>query len=289
MNTDVQMPLAWRPLKAEIEEALARYSGDPRPWVKGRLRVLAVLLESPKASDAELAKGAEVKLSTAENLFRNWEQDGMKKALEGFGRPPEMTEQHLATLRELILSGELPSPEDVQRWISRKVLHLEKTDEAVPLARARALYHAATGNHRRRPKYAVSAEFIAELKLRRPNTATALLRIVKKRLSVRGAANRYGVDDSTLRYYLRQASNKKKATYLPRTFLPVFFDWCNRQKKVTVEGVRGYLREKGIKSKSERSIHRYIQDWKDFKRIPRRHWTCGGSKPRKGGASLGIK
>ena len=200
----------------------------------------------------------------------------MKKALEGFGRRPELTERDLDMLKRLIAAGELESAEAVQSWISEIVLQLEG-EELISIAKARALYRKALGIRRRRPEYAISAEFIKELKRSRPNVATALSLIVKNRISVRRAAYER-CDESTLRYYLRKAAEKKEPNYLSQAFLSRFYDWCDRQKKVTVERTRHYLVRRNIKNKSNRSIHRYIQGWKDARGIKRRHWTCGGSK-----------
>ena len=82
--------------------------------IRARLRVLSAQQKSPNASDAELAKRANVKLKTVENPFRDGEQNGMKKALEGFGRRPELSEKDLKTLKLLIEAGEFENLEAVQ-------------------------------------------------------------------------------------------------------------------------------------------------------------------------------
>jgi hypothetical protein len=267
----------WRPSKTELAKAVTLYARNPNYWVRARLRVLSALRKSPKASDAELAKGANVKVKTVANLFRSWEQDGMKEALEGFGRRPELSENDLEKLKLLIAVGKLKNPEEVQERISHTVLDLEP-GEVYPLAKADALYRKALGIWRHKPEYEVPAQFIKELRLSRPEVAEALAQIVTRRISVRGAANRYGGDESTLRYYLGKAAEKKEARHLSRAFLFALYDWCDRQKKVTVASVRGYLAQNDVRNRSDRSIHRYIQAWKDSRGIKRRSWTCGGSK-----------
>jgi transposase len=269
----------WRPTKSEIAEAQTWYRGRPKHWIKARLRVLSALQEFPRASEPQLAKRANVKLETVENLFRVWQEDGMKQALEGFGRPRELSKRDMLTLRQLLMAGELQDLEAVQKWISRDVLQLE-AGEVVSLAKAKALYRKALGIERSEPEYAVSAKLIKDLELRRPGIARALSQIVKKRISVRRAASEYGGDESTLRYYLRKAAMKRETGYVSRAFLSEFYNWCDRQEHVTVEGVRRYLGRQVQKAKSERSIHRYIQNWKDSRGVRRRHWTCGGSKWR---------
>jgi len=122
------------------------------------------------------------------------------------------------------------------------------------------------------------SKFVEGLELKNSKAAKGL-RLVKAGHSIRAAANQSHLDESSLRYHLKRSSANEEAKYITPAVLNQFFEWCDKQKeKVTVDQAQEWLRAHGIRGKSERSIHRYIQEWKDSRGKLRRHWSCGGSK-----------
>ena len=273
MDNGQKTRCGWRPSKAEIAKALSRYRNSPKPWVKARFRILMRLQRFPQASDKELARMSEAREPALQTLLRGWQQEGIE-AIGRFGRPPDLNEADLAGLKRY-LSTKPRTVRDAQRYISRCVLHAD-SDTAISLSRA-AFYCRKAGQRRKKRRHSVPSEYIEALRPRRPAIANALVRIVTDGLPVRTAAREIHGYDSTLRYHLKRGSRKSGAVQPPGAFLPGFFEWCDGQKHVGIAAVREYLRQIGIKHKSDRSLHRYIQRWKDDRGITRRTWSCGGS------------
>jgi len=264
---------SWRPSSDEVLRAIDLNAGKQGTWAESRLRVLSAVQSHPKAPDIDIARLARTKTSTVRNPFMNWKQDGIA-AVNRFGRPADLKEYDRRKLKELVSAGKLLNPPAVRAWVSQEVLHLAKTTE-IPLARARILYREAGGRKIR----VLASGLLDELKISRPVMAEALEQIVKNGLAVKATARRFNIKESTLRYYLRCGSKKKRVTHLTLEIHEALKRWCNRNRtNVRVEAVRAFLSTKGVHNKSSRSIHRYIQHWKDSKGIRRRHWSCGGSK-----------
>ncbi len=263
----------WRPLKSEIRKAISRYGEDQEGWVKTRVRILQELMANPDATDSELARHGGTNLKTVKGLFSRWRVEGMK-AVTRFGRPPELMEKDRKELERLILAHELESPDAVQEWVEKRPRLPKKN--AFTLDQACAIFDRARRVKRVHPQYRVRADFLANLKLANPKVAAALEQVLAG-ASLREAAG--AGCESLLRYYLQRAG-RKNGQVLRGGFREAFFAWCAQQNEGDVDfhSVGKYLKEQGVKRSSSRTIHRYVQRWKDYKGIPRRHWTCGGSK-----------
>jgi len=262
----------WRPLKSEIRKAIKTYRENQQVWVKCRVRILEALMANPDATNSELADQVGTKLKSVDGLFYRWRLEGMD-AVVRFGRPPELMETDREELERLTLAGELESPEAVQNWVEKRQRLAKKN--AFSLDQARAIFIRARRVKRVPHQYRVPADFLANLKLANPKVATALEQVLTG-TSLRKAAG--AGCESLLRYYLKRAG-KKNERVLRGGFREAFFVWCAEQKKgeVTFESVERYLKKQGGKDPSPRTVHRYVQGW-DHEGIPRRHWTCGGSK-----------
>lgn len=263
----------WRPLKSEIRKAINMYRENQDVWVKCRVRILEELIANPDATNSKLADNAGTNLKTVDGLFYQWRLEGIN-AVVRFGRPPELMEKDRKELERLILTGELESPEAVKEWVEKRPRLPKKN--AFTLGQARAIFNRTLRVKRVHPQYRVPADFLASLKLAKPRVATALEQVLAG-ASLREAAG--AGCESLLRYYLKRAS-KRNARVLRGGFREAFFAWCVQQNDGDVDfhSVGEYLKNQGVKRSSTRTIHRYVQLWKDRKGIPRRHWTCGGSK-----------
>jgi hypothetical protein len=263
----------WRPPQSEVRQALSKYRKNQKAWVKCRIRILEEFMANPNASDSLLADNASSHLKTVEGLFQRWKVEGID-ALIRFGRPPELMEQDRKTLERLIVSGKLQSPEDIQEWVGNRPRLAKKN--VFTLDQARVIYDRTRRVKRVQPQYRIPAAFLADLKIAKPQVAAALQKVLDG-ASLRDAAGT-GCE-SLLRYYLQQAAQPKRRR---RTlgFRQAFFVWCDQQNKpdITFETVTKFLKSQRFKASSTRTIHRYLQQAKDYKGILRRHWTCGGSK-----------
>ena len=105
-----------------------------------------------------------------------------------------------------------------------------------------------------------------------------LLRVVTG-VSIRKAAAEAGIDQSTLRNRFRRVRDKGLKAVIGSSgeFKDAFFAWCTKVRMPTIKQALAYVKKRQLR-KSQRTLHRYIMEWKDANRMPRRHWTCGGSK-----------
>jgi hypothetical protein len=262
-----------RPPESEVREAISKFRGNPQVWVKCRVRILEELLTKPDASDSELADLASTKLKTVEGLLQRWKVEGLNAVIR-FGRPPELMEADRKELQRLILTHKLESPEAVQEWVEHRSRLPQKN--AFTVGQARAIYDRARRLKRVRPQYNVPAKYLANLKLTKPKVAAALEKVLDG-ASLREAAGT-GCE-SLLRYYLQRAG--KKSDGVTRDGVrQAFFAWCDQQNKtdITFKAVEKFLNREQLRGRSARTIHRYLQEAKDYLGVGRRHWTCGGSR-----------
>jgi hypothetical protein len=98
-------------------------------------------------------------------------------------------------------------------------------------------------------------------------------------VSIRKAAAEAGIDQSTLRNRFRRVRDKGLKALIGSSgeFKDAFFAWCTKVRMPTIKQALAYVKKRQLR-KSQRTLHRYIMEWKDANRMPRRHWTCGGSK-----------
>jgi len=196
------------------------------------------------------------------------------------GRPPDISEKEIRILGKLLAAGELDSTRAVQAYLSCDVLGF-KNKEAVSLKTTRRCMSRA-GYPPTVPKTRL---FMPEKRIRElekcprelKKLVAPILAIVAG-VSIREAAKTAGVDQRTLRdRFCRVRDEGLQDLSIPHSELKeVVFAWCDRVKRPTVKKAVAHFEER--LRKSPRTIDRYIMQWKDITGIPRRHWSCGGSK-----------
>jgi hypothetical protein len=196
------------------------------------------------------------------------------------GRPPDISDEEIRILRNLLATGALDSTRAVQSYLSRKVLGF-KNDEAVSLKTTRKCMCRA-GYPPRVPRTGLSMTKIRICELKEcprelKQLVAPILEVVAG-VPIREAARRAGMDQRTLRdRFCRVRDKGLHGLSLPHGKLrEVLFAWCDRVKRPTVKKAVAHFGKR--LQKSPRTLDRYVMHWKDSRGIPRRHWTCGGSK-----------
>ena len=196
------------------------------------------------------------------------------------GRPPDISEKEIRVLSKLLATGELDSTRAVQAYLSCDVLGFQNQDALSLKTTRKCMCRAGHPPTVLKTSLSMPTKRIRELK----NCPRELKQLVAPILEivagvpVREAAKRAGVDQRTLRDRFCRVRDKglQGLSLSHAEFMQTFFAWCDRVKTPTVKKAVRHFRER--LRKSPRTIDRYIMQWKDIRGIPRRHWTCGGSK-----------
>jgi len=204
----------------------------------------------------------------------------MQACVKHRGRPYLISDRQIEGLRTWLSANPLASTRDVQARLSNKVLGYTSA-EAVSLQTTRTcIRRAGFALLPKRTELSMPKHRIKELK----NCIPAMKQFVAPVLEVargvpiREAARKAGVDQRTLRdRFCRARDRGLKGIALPHEdFMKAFVAWCDKVKTPTAEKAAANFR--GSLHKSPRTWHRYIMQWQDLRAIPRRHWSCGGSK-----------